>query len=169
MPASLIVMQWSVLQNTAWFHLSKPCQGPKAAALKALEFDPTLAEAQTQVAHVTAFYEWDVLAAEREFRRAIELNSDYAFAHHWYALYLSAVEQHERALSEERRAQETRSTFTGHKQEFEVLSFTTPDGLNNQSLNISALSNSIRTLHERISTSGWLGDKLANISELSPN
>ncbi len=78
----------------------------KAAALKALEFDPTLAEAQTQVAHVTAFYEWDVLAAEREFRRAIELNPNYAFAHHWYALYLSAVEQHERALSEERQAQE---------------------------------------------------------------
>jgi len=78
----------------------------KAAALKALEFDPTLAEAQTQVAHVIAFYEWDVLAAEREFCRAIELNPDYAFAHHWYALYLSAVEQHERALSEEKRAQE---------------------------------------------------------------
>jgi serine/threonine protein kinase/tetratricopeptide (TPR) repeat protein len=78
----------------------------KAAALKALELDPTLAEAQTQVAHVTAFYDWDVAAAEREFQHAIELNSNYAFAHHWYALYLSAVEQPEKALAEEKRAQE---------------------------------------------------------------
>lgn len=78
----------------------------KAAAMKALEFDPTLAEAQTQVAHVTAFYEWNVPAADREFQHAFELNPNYAFAHHWYALYLSAVEQHERALQEEKRAQE---------------------------------------------------------------
>jgi TolB-like protein/Flp pilus assembly protein TadD len=78
----------------------------KAAALNALELDPTLAEAQTQVAHVTAFYEWDEPGAEQEFRRAIELNPKYAFAHHWYALYLSAVEQHKEAFAEEKRAQE---------------------------------------------------------------
>ncbi|HLZ41560.1 MAG TPA: protein kinase [Candidatus Sulfotelmatobacter sp.] len=78
----------------------------KAAALKALQFDATLAEAQTQVAHVTAFYEWDVTSAEREFRHALELNPNYAFAHHWYALFLSAVEQHDKALDEEKRAQE---------------------------------------------------------------
>jgi eukaryotic-like serine/threonine-protein kinase len=78
----------------------------KAAASKALQFDPTLAEAQTQVAHVTAFYEWDVSGARREFHRAIELNPNYAFAHHWYALFLSAVEEHEKALAEEKQAQE---------------------------------------------------------------
>jgi tetratricopeptide (TPR) repeat protein len=78
----------------------------KAAALKALELDPTLAEAQTQVAHVTAFYDWNLAAAEREFQHAIELNHNYAFAHHWYALYLSAIEQHDQALAEEKRAQE---------------------------------------------------------------
>lgn len=78
----------------------------KAAALRALEFDPTLAEAQTQVAHVTAFYEWEICAAEVEFQRAILLNPNYAFAHHWYALYLSAIQNHEKALYEEKRAQE---------------------------------------------------------------
>jgi tetratricopeptide (TPR) repeat protein len=65
-----------------------------------------LAEAQTQVAHVTAFYEWDVQTAEREFQRAIELNPNYAFAHHWYALFLSAIEKHEKALAEEKHAQQ---------------------------------------------------------------
>ena len=78
----------------------------KAAALRALEFDSTLAEAQTQVAHVTAFYEWDILKAEAAFQHAIGLNPNYAFAHHWYAVFLSATNQPDRALTEEKRAQE---------------------------------------------------------------
>jgi TolB-like protein/Flp pilus assembly protein TadD len=78
----------------------------KAAALRALEIDGTLAEAQTTLAHVCAFYDWDWGGAEREFRRAIELNPNYAFSHHWYALYLAAMERHEEALAEELRAQE---------------------------------------------------------------
>ncbi|MCA1632505.1 MAG: tetratricopeptide repeat protein [Acidobacteria bacterium] len=78
----------------------------KAAALKALEIDPTLAEAQTTLAHVRAFYDWDWAGAEAEFKRAIELNQDYAFSHHWYALYLAAMGRHREALAEEIRAQE---------------------------------------------------------------
>ncbi len=78
----------------------------KAAAIKALAIDKTLTEAQTQVAHVTAFYEWDWPAADLEFKRAVELNPDYPFAHHWYALYLAAMERPMEAIAEERRAQE---------------------------------------------------------------
>jgi serine/threonine protein kinase/Flp pilus assembly protein TadD len=78
----------------------------RAAALRALEIDPALGQAQTQVAHVKAFFEWDWMGADREFKRAIELTPDYAFAHHWYALYLAAMERMEEAIAAEKRAQE---------------------------------------------------------------
>jgi tetratricopeptide (TPR) repeat protein len=51
-------------------------------------------------------YDWDWSAAEREFRKAIELNPNYANAHHWYADYLSAVGRHEEAVVESKRAVE---------------------------------------------------------------
>jgi TolB-like protein len=78
----------------------------KAAAMKALKIDKTLAEAQTTLAHVYAFYDWDWPAAEKAFKRAIKLNPQYALAHHWYALYLAAMERHDEAIASERRAQE---------------------------------------------------------------
>jgi tetratricopeptide (TPR) repeat protein len=50
--------------------------------------------------------EWDWVGAEREFKRALELNPNYATAHHWYALHLSWTGRHEGAISEIKRAQE---------------------------------------------------------------
>ena len=77
----------------------------RVAAKKALEIDETLAEAHTSLASIHLFsYEWR--DAENEFRRAIELNPGYATAHHWYALYLSAVGRHEEAIQRIQRAQE---------------------------------------------------------------
>jgi TolB-like protein/DNA-binding winged helix-turn-helix (wHTH) protein/Tfp pilus assembly protein PilF len=78
----------------------------KAAALKALELDATLGEAYTSLAMASMNYDWDWSAAEREFRKAIELNPNYANAHHWYADYLSAVGRHEQAIAESKRALE---------------------------------------------------------------
>ncbi len=78
----------------------------KAAALKALEIDHMLAEAQTSLAHLLAFYDWEWADAERQFRRSIELNPGYPLAHHWYALYLAAMGRLSEALAEEKRAQE---------------------------------------------------------------
>src|ERR1700686_4536874 len=60
----------------------------KAAAMKALEIDATLAETHASLAHLKSSYEWDWVGAEREFKRAIELNPTYATAHHWYRPYL---------------------------------------------------------------------------------
>jgi tetratricopeptide (TPR) repeat protein len=51
-------------------------------------------------------YDWDWHNAEKEFQRAIELNSNYATAHHWYAEYLIAVDRPEEALAEIQRARE---------------------------------------------------------------
>jgi eukaryotic-like serine/threonine-protein kinase len=78
----------------------------KAAAIRALEIDGSLAEARTQLAHVTAFYDWDWAGAEKEFQHAIRLNPAYPFSHHWYALYLAAMERFEEAIAEEKRARD---------------------------------------------------------------
>jgi TolB-like protein/DNA-binding winged helix-turn-helix (wHTH) protein/Flp pilus assembly protein TadD len=78
----------------------------KAEAMRALELDDSLAEAHTSLAFANMNYDWDWPAAEREFRKAIELNSNYANAHHWYGDYLSSVGQHEQAIAESRRALE---------------------------------------------------------------
>ena len=78
----------------------------KAAALKALKLDDTLAEAHSSLAVVQFFFDWDWSAAEREFKRAIELNPNDATAHQWYALYLVNIGRHGEAINEIRRAQE---------------------------------------------------------------
>jgi DNA-binding winged helix-turn-helix (wHTH) protein/TolB-like protein/Tfp pilus assembly protein PilF len=64
--------------------------GPKAkaAALKALEIDPSLAEAHTSLALVREVYDFDQVAADESYRRAVELNPNYSTAHHWYGLFL---------------------------------------------------------------------------------
>ncbi len=78
----------------------------KAAALKALEIDDSLAEPHVSLAHTKYFYDRDWAGAEREFKRAIELNPNYPVAHHWYAIYLSVVGRQREALAEIRRAQD---------------------------------------------------------------
>jgi serine/threonine-protein kinase len=65
----------------------------RAAAQKALELDPNLAEAHASLGFALMYYDWDFAAAEREFRRAIELNPSYATAHQWYAYLLTAMER----------------------------------------------------------------------------
>ncbi len=60
----------------------------EAAAKKALELDDTLGQAHASLAMVRASYDWNWLEAEKEYKRAIELNPNYATAHQWYALLL---------------------------------------------------------------------------------
>src|ERR1700758_1288625 len=57
----------------------------KAAAVKSLELDDSLAEAHASMGHVLHNYDWEWAGAEREFKRAIELNPNYSIVHHWYA------------------------------------------------------------------------------------
>jgi TolB-like protein/Flp pilus assembly protein TadD len=78
----------------------------KGAATKALELDETLAEAHTSLALIKDRYEWDWPGAEREFKRAIELNPNYATAHHWYSNYLEEMGRHDEAIAEIKRAQQ---------------------------------------------------------------
>ena len=78
----------------------------QAAAQNALELDDSLAEAHTALGYSQAFYNWDWAAAGKSFRRAIELNPNYATARHWYALVLQAQGQLEESVAEMKRAQE---------------------------------------------------------------
>jgi Tfp pilus assembly protein PilF len=78
----------------------------KAAAIKALEIDEHLAEAHNSLALVKLYYDWDFPAAEREFKRALELNPNYATAHQWYGEYLMVTGRFDESLAEMRRAQE---------------------------------------------------------------
>ena len=78
----------------------------KAEARKAIELDETLAEAHTSLGWVTFIYDWDWRAADREFRRAIELNPRYSTARQWYAWYLMAMGRFDEALAEGRVAVE---------------------------------------------------------------
>ena len=79
----------------------------RAAALKALELDPNLAESHTSMALVKFFYDWDWPGAEAEFKRAIELNPNYPTAHHGYAvLLLTVYGRWDDAIAEANRALE---------------------------------------------------------------
>jgi TolB-like protein/Tfp pilus assembly protein PilF len=79
----------------------------KAAARKALALDETLAEAHTSLAQALFAYDWNFAESNREFQRAIELNANYATAHHWYAnSSLLAMGRFAEAIAEGKRAQE---------------------------------------------------------------
>jgi eukaryotic-like serine/threonine-protein kinase len=77
----------------------------KAAALRALALDETLAEAHAALAFVRAYYEWDWAAAEREFQRAIALRPSAAGVHFSYSRFLASTGRHAEAMSELKRAQ----------------------------------------------------------------
>ncbi len=78
----------------------------KAAALKALELDDGLAEAQTSLATVQFNYDWDWDAAAAGFRRSIELNPSYATAYQRYSLYLMAMGRTQESLAQMNRARD---------------------------------------------------------------
>ncbi|HEY0080325.1 MAG TPA: protein kinase [Pyrinomonadaceae bacterium] len=78
----------------------------ETAALQALQMDNTLAEAHTSLAFVKMAYDWKWTEAEAEFKKAIELNPNYATAHQWYASFLVQMNRFDEALAEIRRAQE---------------------------------------------------------------
>ena len=79
----------------------------QAAATKALELDDTLAEAHISLGRIKFYYDWDWAGAEKSFRRAIELSPNYPYAHHVYALLLSALGRHSEAIHQSTLAQES--------------------------------------------------------------
>ena len=77
----------------------------KAAVLRALEIDPTLAEAHSALAYILLMFDWDWPAAEKAFKHAIELSPDEARTHFLYAVFLNSMGRFDEALSENKRSQ----------------------------------------------------------------
>jgi Flp pilus assembly protein TadD len=96
--------------NLAAYYSDSPATEafPKAeqAAQRALSIDNTLAEAYNSLALARMDYKWDFAGAEVAYRRAIELDPEYATAHQWYAEFLIAMGREQEARSEIQRAQE---------------------------------------------------------------
>ncbi len=78
----------------------------RAAAQKALELDDRLAEAHTTLASIKEEYDWDWAGAGGEYKRALELNPNYATTHHWYAEFLAKLGRLDDATMEIKRAKE---------------------------------------------------------------
>ncbi len=76
---------------------SEAMPSARRAALKAIDLDPNLAEAHASLADVLLHFDRDWQAADREYRRSIQCNPDYALGYHWYANLLAARGQHEAA------------------------------------------------------------------------
>jgi TolB-like protein len=83
----------------------------EAYALRALEIDPTLSQAHASLGLTRMMRDLDFARAEESFRRAIELDPTYATAHQWYAELLSALDRHDEAVGEGRRAVELDPTM----------------------------------------------------------
>jgi eukaryotic-like serine/threonine-protein kinase len=78
----------------------------KEAASHALAIDNALGAAHASMAYEVFFYEWDWPLAEREFKRAIELDPNNADAHHWYSHYLMSQQRFDESFAESKRGLE---------------------------------------------------------------
>ncbi len=101
-----IADSYTILVDNLYIPLKEGYPKAKEAALKALELDETLAETHTSLAIIKNALEWDWAGAEREYKRAIELNPSHAIAHHWYALFLMERDLRNRSIAEIKLAQE---------------------------------------------------------------
>jgi TolB-like protein/Flp pilus assembly protein TadD len=93
----------------SWFGALSPREAGQraaAAASRALRIDDSLGEAHASMGLVRYWFEWDWVAAEQEFLRAIELNPSYASAHQWYASFLGAIGRLDEAQAEHQLARQ---------------------------------------------------------------
>jgi eukaryotic-like serine/threonine-protein kinase len=97
---------YSLLGDAGYLPPSEAWPKAKTAAMQALDIDDSLAEAHTSLGLVKEHFEWDWAGAEKEFKRAIELNPNLATAHHWYGDYLTNMGRFDEGIGETKKAQE---------------------------------------------------------------
>jgi len=83
-----------------------------AAATKAIELNSSLAGAHNSLAFDMFYWSFDAAGAEREFRKALELDPNYALAHHWYATFLMVLGRSREAVEQIEIAQRLDSSST---------------------------------------------------------
>ncbi len=94
----------NVLAQYGYISPAEGMQAARQAAQRALAIDPSLAEAHVSLAAVMEAYDWNWAGAEREYRRALELNPWLATAHLWYGMFLRDQGRLNEGLAELRRA-----------------------------------------------------------------
>jgi serine/threonine protein kinase/Tfp pilus assembly protein PilF len=97
---------FSALTSLAALRAADGYRRSRAAAERALQFEPDLAEAHVCLATALSSYYWDFEEAARHYRRALDLNPNYADAHRLYAEYLRFQGRFDEALREARQAEE---------------------------------------------------------------
>jgi eukaryotic-like serine/threonine-protein kinase len=97
---------YAELGNTDFLAPTESFPNARTAALKALDLDASLSEAHTALAEVNWWYDWNWSAAEKESRRAIELDPTSAVAHLRYCYMLSTSGRFDEGIAQCRRAQE---------------------------------------------------------------
>jgi TolB-like protein/Tfp pilus assembly protein PilF len=95
-----------LLGHYAYLRPNETFPKAKEQAQKALNIDNTLAEAHTSLAYISTIYEWDWKRADSAFKQAITLNPNYATAHHWYSVFLFAMDRCDESCNQIKRAQE---------------------------------------------------------------
>ncbi len=90
--------------NEGFLTASEARPKAKATAEKAVELDSNSAEAHTSLGVFKLFYEYDLAGCEQEFRRALTLNPNYAFAHDQFGMALAFQGRYEEAIAEGKRA-----------------------------------------------------------------
>jgi TolB-like protein/Tfp pilus assembly protein PilF len=103
---SALADAYNVLGNWGMVPPKEAYPQAKAAAGKALELNPRLAEAHIALAYAIHLYDWNPSAAETEFREGLALNPNYAPGHQWYAVFLASEGRFEEAVAQITRARE---------------------------------------------------------------
>lgn len=97
---------YQVMVNIEQLTASDGFARAKAAAQKSLDLDSTLADAHTSLASIKGDFDWDWRGADTEYKKAIQLNPNYATAHHWYAEFLAGMGSFDAATVEINKALE---------------------------------------------------------------
>ena len=106
LPYEGLARSYSVMANNGWVRPHDAYPKAKEAVAKGLELEPNGVVMHDALAANLMFYDWDWAAAEREFKRAIELDPHYWHPHELYAYLLTVQGRHDEAIAEARRAQE---------------------------------------------------------------
>ena len=116
----------------------------KMAAIQGLEIDGNLAEAHTSLAFANLLFDWDWPGAEREFKRALDLNPNCVTGHDWYGLFLALMGRFKEAFVQMRHSR-SRSSFSGLEFSSSAGFSITPTDLNRRLDKLQKPSKLIRT------------------------
>ena len=93
-----------ILGNQGYLAPRQAYPQAKAAAARAIELDPELAEPRITRAYASYLYDWDPATADREFKNALDLNPNYAAGRQWHSIYLMGRGRVQEAFDEINRA-----------------------------------------------------------------